>query len=157
MHFRVLPIFCVVFPVLASCADGQTTTEVLKSAAHGNWFVRANSQAGVMTQGRVLFFDSTRIEIGRVPIRASAISSIERRMNRGGGWKTGSAVGAAAGAIFGYGLAGLCESDCGGAQLGGIVIFGGVGVLLGGVVGQIVHPPAHYWLTIYPAHAGGLH
>ena len=148
---RILVAIVILLAFSARSSSAQNRIDVLKSADRYNWFIRSNLQSGNSVEGRVNSLDSSRVVIDRTSILLSEISRVERRFNAGGGWKFGAGVGAGAGAVFGYGLAGLCESDCGGTQAAAILVFGGVGALLGGVIGQAIHPPRHYWKPVYPS------
>lgn len=129
---------------------GQTASHTLEEAARHNWYVRAHADSSVLGEGRIQRVDSASVIMGARQFALVDISRLDRRLNVGGGWKAGAVVGTLSGAAFGTALAGLCESDCGNAEIHAALVFGGIGALIGGVLGQVIRPPRHTWKRVWP-------
>lgn len=133
----------------ASFLNAQNVQATLKDATQHNWYVRASTTNNVI-EGRSHGLDSISVTIGRTRVPIAEISELDRRLNQGGGWKVGALLGTLGGGAFGVGLSGLCESRWGGLALEGALVFGGIGAVLGGVIGQLVRPSQHTWTKVWP-------
>jgi hypothetical protein len=156
MRFHVLRVFALVCGTVSLPAhswaqeSAPALTAQLRLAQQRNWLVRITTDTAPTLEGRVRAQGDDRFLVGNHAIALQYVRQVERRLNVGGGWKAGAFVGAGMGAAFGWGLGGLCESDCGGVRLTGAAIMTLPGALLGGVIGQLISPPQHRWQRVWP-------
>lgn len=103
-----------------------------KEARSNNWYVRIFDADSIAAEGRLTRLGGDAVNIGRTRVVVAEMSSIERRVRAGGGWRTG----ALAGSLTATGLAvmavlGLCYGEC-------VVHAVAAGVLLGASAGAAV-------------------
>lgn len=133
-------------PVLPQTGFGQRADTVLQRAFEQNWYVRVQTvEEGIWTSGRVRRLTPDSVTVGSMRLSRNEIRQLERRIDSGGGWRVGAAIGSIGLGLIGYGISTMCEADCTDDHL--IGVFGGaaMGATIGVFIGEAVAPRRHKW------------